>query len=93
MIVAIDAQLFTNRNCPLSVLREMDADLRKWLQSWGRPYAVVATKVDKLKTQKERHSLTKLMADDGAPFIPFSAITGQGVREIWQTISKTNHQT
>lgn len=72
---------------------EMDADLRKWLQSWGRPYAVVATKVDKLKTQKERHSLTKLMADDGAPFIPFSAITGQGVREIWQTISKTNHQT
>lgn len=72
---------------------EMDADLRKWLQSWGRPYAVVATKVDKLKTQKERHSLTKLMAEDGAPFIPFSAITGQGVREIWQTISRTNHQT
>ena len=34
---------------------EKDVELRDWLESHERPYLVVATKMDKLKSQKERH--------------------------------------
>ncbi|MGH9665812.1 MAG: ribosome biogenesis GTP-binding protein YihA/YsxC [Bryobacteraceae bacterium] len=70
---------------------ETDLELRRWLQFHGQPYIVVATKTDKLKTQQERHrGLAALRA--GSPEeepLLFSAITGRGVREIWQAISKT----
>ena len=73
---------------------EMDLDLRQWLEGHNRQYAVIATKFDKLKTQKERHaSLASLKRFGGVEIIPFSAVTGQGVREIWQTISKTTNPT
>lgn len=70
---------------------EMDLELKRWLEHAGRPYLVVATKFDKLKTQKERaHLMAALRESDPASEpLTFSAITGQGVREIWQTISKT----
>lgn len=74
---------------------EKDLELREWLEFHQRRYIVVATKFDKLKSQKERHSgLSRLDRYRGEqPAIPFSAVTGQGVREIWQTILKTppNH--
>src|SRR6266478_917401 len=38
---------------------ERDLELKEWLEVHGRPYLVVATKVDKLKTQKERHESRK----------------------------------
>ncbi|MEZ5401637.1 MAG: ribosome biogenesis GTP-binding protein YihA/YsxC [Bryobacteraceae bacterium] len=70
---------------------EKDLELREWLEFHGRKYIVAATKFDKLKSQKERHAalnrLNRYQAE--APAIPFSAVTGQGVREIWQTILKT----
>src|SRR5436190_13679870 len=34
---------------------EKDVELRDWLEAHGRPYLVVATKADKLKSQRERH--------------------------------------
>lgn len=71
---------------------EMDLGLRQWLEDKQRRYAVIATKFDKLKTQKQRHaSLTNLLEPGEMSIIPFSAVTGQGVREIWQTISKINN--
>lgn len=53
---------------------------------------VIATKMDKLRNQKEqRQALLQLRAQlDGAELVLFSAKTGQGVREIWQAISKTH---
>lgn len=70
---------------------EMDLELQKWLEHWGRPYKVVATKIDKLKTQSERvHSMTALReGNSGEMPLTFSAVTSQGVREIWQAISTT----
>jgi GTP-binding protein len=69
---------------------EKDLELRDWLQFHHRRYVVVATKFDKLKSQKERHSgLSRLNRQNGEAAIPFSAVTGQGVREIWQTILTT----
>jgi GTP-binding protein len=73
---------------------ERDLELRQWLEAHGRPYLVVATKVDKLKTQKEKHESRKnLQANPSgegrtAEILECSATTGRGVREIWQAISK-----
>jgi GTP-binding protein len=68
---------------------EMDVALRDWLEVHGRPYLVAATKTDKLKSQKERHqSLSALRKGYSGEVLECSAVTGRGVREIWQAISK-----
>ena len=68
-----------------------DLELKQWLEHWGRPFRVIATKVDKLKTQKERaQSMAALReSEPGQMPLTFSAETGQGAREIWQAISTT----
>jgi GTP-binding protein len=73
---------------------EPDLELRRWLEHFGQPYMVVATKFDKLKTQRERHQGLAAINQGGtekAPLI-FSAVTGQGVKEIWQAIWKTESE-
>lgn len=74
---------------------DMDLELRDWLEHWGLPYVVVATKVDKLKTQSERVQSLAALREPDPNLVPltFSAVTGQGVREIWQAISKTKTKT
>jgi GTP-binding protein len=70
----------------------MDADrqLRDFLEHYQRPYVVIATKTDKLNRKEETQSLAALMAEvPNREVVPFSARSGRGVREIWQTISKT----
>jgi GTP-binding protein len=72
---------------------EKDLELKEWLEYHGRPFVVVATKVDKLRNQKEQHqclSGIRNLFPDGE-LVAFSAITGQGVREIWQAIQKTRN--
>jgi len=70
----------------------MDADLqlKDWLEYHQRDYIVVATKVDKLN-QKERYASQKAIRKHYAEgeLIWFSAVNGQGVKELWQAISKT----
>jgi GTP-binding protein len=68
---------------------ERDCELREWLEAHGRPYIAVATKADKLKTQQERHASHKALREGHAGgVLECSAVTGRGVREIWQAISK-----
>jgi GTP-binding protein len=67
---------------------EKDLDLKQWLEHHGRPYLVVATKFDKLNKSEQERSL-RAIRRDGAEALPFSALTGRGVREIWQAITKT----
>jgi GTP-binding protein len=68
---------------------EKDIELRDWLEHHGRPYIVAATKVDKLKSQKERHHGLRALRDGySGEILECSAVTGRGVREIWQAISK-----
>jgi GTP-binding protein len=53
---------------------------------------VVATKVDKLSKREERSGMEAIRKElAGADPLPFSAVTGRGVREIWQAISKTKN--
>jgi GTP-binding protein len=96
----IDHYLLRRVNLKLSLLLIdsrrgwMDADrqLKDWLEHHRRPYLVVATKTDKLKSQKEQQNgLAEIRKEiPGMELLAFSARTGRGVREIWQAISKTN---
>ena len=67
---------------------EPDLLLKRWLEEWGRPYLVVATKIDKLNQSEQEHGLRNIR-QEGAEPLPFSASTGRGAREIWQAITKT----
>ncbi|MBE6696935.1 MAG: YihA family ribosome biogenesis GTP-binding protein [Ruminococcaceae bacterium] len=67
-----------------------DEMMVEFLNAGGIPYAVVATKVDKLnKTEREKsfaslasHPLIK----EGTPIIPFSSLKGEGKSEVWKVI-------
>jgi len=70
---------------------EKDLELKSWLEYQGRNYLVVVTKMDKLNQAQQQRGMAairKIVADP----LPFSAVTGRGVREIWQAISKTHPQ-
>jgi GTP-binding protein len=67
---------------------EKDLDLKRWLEYHDRQYLVVATKTDKLNRTELEHGLHAIRQEGVTP-LPFSALTGRGVREIWQAIAKT----
>lgn len=100
--ILIDAYLTKRTNLALSFLlidarrgwMEKDLELKAWLEFHNRRYQVVATKVDKLKSKNELNtgmaSIRKQLQDQEP--LPFSAIDGRGVREIWQVISKIKNK-
>ena len=69
---------------------DKDLDLKAWLEAHQIPYIVVASKIDKLSQSEQQRGL-KAIRQYAEP-LPFSAITGRGVREIWQAITKTQQQ-
>jgi GTP-binding protein len=69
---------------------EKDLELKQWLEFHGRRYIVVATKTDKLNQKEQRRSIAAIRTHyPEGDLVPFSALTGRGVREIWQAIWKT----
>lgn len=96
----IDSYLTDRRTLEMAVVlldarrgwMDADLELRQWLEYRGLPFIVVATKTDKLNRKEETRGLKAIQ--DGSPdltVVPFSAVTGRGVREIWQAISKTRN--
>ncbi len=94
----IDAYLLERKSLRLCILlldarrgwMESDLQLKNWLEYHRRPFLVVATKADKLN-QKEKSASQKsfrVQYPEG-DLVWFSALNGQGVKEIWQTIWKT----
>jgi GTP-binding protein len=67
---------------------DKDLDLKDWLEANNLSYLVVASKMDKLNQAEQQRGL-KAIRQYAEP-LPFSAVTGRGVREIWQAISKTH---
>ena len=97
----IESYLPGRRNLGLAILlldarrgwMEKDVELRNWLETHQLPFIVAVTKIDKLKSQKERHESRTLLRDGYAgEMLECSALTGRGVREIWQVISKTQNK-
>ena len=68
---------------------DLDLQLKQWLEFHRKPYVVAATKVDKLNL-KERNASEKAIrgAYPDGELLWFSGLSGQGVKEIWQTIWK-----
>jgi GTP-binding protein len=66
---------------------DKDLELKAWLEVNNQPYIVVASKIDKLNQSEQRRSIQAIR--QYAEPLPFSAVTGRGVREIWQAITKT----
>lgn len=66
-----------------------DEMMLDFLRSSGIPYAVVATKTDKLNATERKKNLEALRNHhlaEGVPVIPFSAAKGEGKDELWKTI-------
>ncbi|MBQ8330871.1 MAG: YihA family ribosome biogenesis GTP-binding protein [Clostridia bacterium] len=66
-----------------------DEMMLDFLRASELPYAVVATKVDKLNATERKNNLAALRAHPliaDAPLIPFSALKGEGKEELWKTI-------
>ena len=93
----IDSYLSNRESLVLSCLiidtrrgwMEKDLDLKRWLDHYCRPYLVVATKTDKLNQAEQERGL-RAIRKEGVEPLPFSALSGRGVREIWQAITKTH---
>lgn len=98
----IESYLLSRRALALSFLlldarrgwMDMDLELKSWLEFHNRRYQVIVTKIDKLKSNNQRKAgldaIRKQFPDQ--QLLPFSALDGRGVREIWQTISKIKNQ-
>lgn len=69
-----------------------DEIMLDWLVSSRMPFAVVATKADKLNKTKRTEALKALcdhpLIPKGIPIIPFSSLTGEGIDEICAHIGK-----
>ncbi len=66
-----------------------DEMMLDFLRASEIPYAVVATKVDKLNATERKKNLDALRAHPliaDVPLIPFSSLKGEGKEELWKTI-------
>ena len=98
----IEAYLLDRDSLTLAILlvdsrrgwMEKDLELKRWLEFHNRRHLVVATKIDKLNQSEQIRNMEALKRQAGAEGpMPFSAVTGRGVREIWQAIWKTQNRT
>jgi len=67
---------------------EADVAALAWLARHGRPVVVVATKVDKLSRAERTRATRGWQAALNVPILPVSAVTGEGLEELWTQISK-----
>ena len=69
-----------------------DVMMLRYLTDAELPFAVIATKADKLNKTNRAAAMEALMnhpdIPSGTPIIPFSAQTGEGKTELWNTVLK-----
>jgi GTP-binding protein len=66
-----------------------DAQLAGWLRHAGRPFVVVATKIDRLSGNQRTRNLAALKAGlKLEEILPISAKTGVGIKELWARIEQ-----
>jgi GTP-binding protein len=73
-----------------------DQAMKEWLDYHKIKTVVVATKADKLSKNQRISRLKEieklLPVQPGEPFIGFSAITGEGKKEIWQALIRLGQE-
>jgi GTP-binding protein len=65
-----------------------DREAWQWLQSAVERCRVVATKIDKLTRGERIRALRDLQSVFVDPVLPVSAVTGEGLEELWKLIDK-----
>ncbi|MCI0489427.1 MAG: ribosome biogenesis GTP-binding protein YihA/YsxC [Blastocatellia bacterium] len=92
----VEKYLATRPDLVLSILivdlrREptrLDLSMKEWLQARGKPFIMVATKADKLSSNKSKANLNRASAIlEGVEPLPYSAITRRGADRIWKQIT------
>lgn len=70
----------------------LDEEAAEYLASLGVESVIVATKFDRLKRSERPRRLAEIARalglDDAAGIVPVSAVSGEGVRELWKRISE-----
>ncbi len=69
---------------------EDDMDMVRFLQNSGLPFLIAASKSDKLNTSQRRDQaaqLENLFTANGVEYLPFSALTGEGVEPLHRRIA------
>ncbi len=68
----------------------LDREAAEYFDSLGVPTTVVATKIDKVPRSKQIRQLkairNQLKLSNDSALIPFSAVRGDGVKELWREI-------
>lgn len=69
-----------------------DKMMLEWLTASGVPFAVAATKADKLQSKKARaEAMEKILScpaiPQGTSVVPFSSVNGEGKDELWRLIT------
>jgi GTP-binding protein len=98
----IEEYLVGRRSLALSIIlldarrgwMEKDLELKNWLEFHNRRFQVVITKVDKWKSNNQLNAGMAGIRNQVPSHepLPFSAVDGRGVREIWQVISKIKNK-
>ena len=65
---------------------ENDRAAWEWVSSAAADAAVVATKIDKLARGERIRAMRQLESVFDAPVLPVSAVTGEGLDELWKLI-------
>ena len=65
-----------------------DREAWKWLESVADNAAVVATKIDKLSRRERQRAIKTNDAVFEHPVLPVSAVTGEGLDELWKLIDQ-----
>jgi GTP-binding protein len=68
---------------------QADVDAWRWLQQTVARCAIVATKIDKLARGERIRALKTLESVHDASVLPVSAVTGEGLDELWKLIDRT----
>ena len=73
--------------------QERDGQLLDWLRHVGRPFVVVATKIDRLSGNQRTRNLAALKkALELQEVLPVSAKTGTGIKELWARIESVTEE-
>ncbi|HSK72912.1 MAG TPA: ribosome biogenesis GTP-binding protein YihA/YsxC [Pyrinomonadaceae bacterium] len=81
--LVLSIQLVDSRHAPTA----LDIQLYEWLEFHQKSYIVVATKADKLTSNKLNKSLGEIkQAMPAGRIISYSSITGKGRDELWREI-------
>lgn len=67
---------------------QRDIEARDWIENFGFPFVVVATKVDTLGRAARLRALRESEDILNTPLLPIASATGEGLSELWKLIIK-----